>query len=125
MQTRVDKETGLEKVAFSEGDETHGRRPGIGFYKARRRAMAMMSKHIQTVIAGLVLAVLVWVGTAVSDSRVEIAALRERIDHLSHRMDEAATDRYRTVDAQRDFALRDQAIQNLERRVERLEQNVE
>lgn len=82
-------------------------------------------RHVQTVATGMVLAALVWVGQAVSDSRVEIAALRERIDLFSRRMDELAADRYRAAEAQRDFALRDQLLQRLELRVSRLEENLD
>ncbi len=84
-----------------------------------------MARNIQTVITGLVLAAVVWVGQTVSDSRVEIAYLRERIDQFSRRMDELAADRYRAAEAQRDFALRDQLLQRLEQRVSRLEENLE
>lgn len=78
-------------------------------------------RHIHTVLGGLILAALLWVGGAVLDFSQQISVLQVQVAELTRRLDEKTGDRYRGDDAKRDFALRDQRLGALEQRVSRLE----
>ena len=78
-------------------------------------------RHVQSVLTLSVVALLTWQLSTIESMRVEVAILSGRVDALAARVDEASSDRYRTVDATRDFALRDQVIEGLNYRIKRVE----
>nr|CRH06155.1 conserved protein of unknown function [Candidatus Magnetococcus massalia] len=80
-----------------------------------------LERHVQTVLTMGVAALMAWQLTTIEQMRVELAILSGRVDALAARVDEASSERYRSTDAHRDFALRDQAIKALEARVEQVE----
>jgi hypothetical protein len=86
-----------------------------------RRYGGGVERHIQTILTMGVAALLAWQLTTIEEMRVELAILTGRVDALAVRVDEAASDRYRTVDATRDFALRDQVVEGLNYRIKRVE----
>jgi hypothetical protein len=85
------------------------------------RRQSSVERHVQTILTLGVAALLAWQLTTIEEMRVEVAILSGRVDALAARVDEASSDRYRTVDATRDFALRDQVIEGLNYRIERVE----
>ncbi|MEG3640714.1 hypothetical protein [Magnetococcus sp. PR-3] len=85
----------------------------------RRRGL---ERHVQTILTMGVAALMAWQLTTIEQMRVELAILSGRVDALAARVDDASSDRYRIADAQRDLALRDQAIKALEGRVVQVEE---
>jgi hypothetical protein len=81
-----------------------------------------VERHIQTILTMGVAALLAWQLSTIEEMRVELAILAGRVDALAARVDDASADRYRTADAERDLALRDQVIQGLDYRVKRVEE---
>lgn len=81
-----------------------------------------VERHIQTILTMGVAALLAWQLSTIEEMRVELAILAGRVDALAARVDDASSDRYRTADANRDFALRDQVIRGLEGRIKRVEE---
>ena len=69
---------------------------------------------------GTVVGVLITFVTAVSTHSEDIARLTERIDNLVDIVESGTSDRYRGVDAARDFRLRDQRIDHNAREIEEL-----
>ncbi len=85
------------------------------------RRQSGVERHIQTILTIGVAGLMAWQLTTIEEMRVELAILSGRVDALAARVDDASADRYRTADANRDFALRDQVIKGLEGRIKRVE----
>lgn len=86
------------------------------------RRRSGLERHIQTILTLGVVGLMSWQLVTIEEMRVELAILSGRVDALAARVDEATTDRYRTTDASRDFALRDQVIKGIEYRVQQVEE---
>ena len=80
-----------------------------------------VERHIQSALTALLVALVGWLTFTVQASSVEIARLTERLTALEQTMRVAAADKFSGLDAGRELALRDQRIDELNRRVERLE----
>lgn len=63
-----------------------------------------------------------WLGTQVIYSSTRIEVLNEQVTQLRHEIRTAALDAYKSVDAARDFALRDLRIGRNEERLDRVEE---
>ena len=85
------------------------------------RRQSGVERHIQTILTLGIVALMTWQLSTIEEMRVELAILSGRVDALAARVDDAASDRYSTIDAQRDFALRDQVLKTMDERVTRLE----
>ncbi len=89
---------------------------------------SILERHIQTVLAAVIVALLSWGGFTLTEVSLQTAVLAERVATLSvkvaaleQKVDKGTEDRYRAADARRDLALRDQRLQTLEQRLARLE----
>lgn len=83
-----------------------------------------LEKHVQTVLVGITTALLLWVGSSVSQSRTEIAVLRQEVIGLSstiEKLEGRTSERYRSSEAIKDLQLRDNRIDSLESRIKYLE----
>jgi hypothetical protein len=86
------------------------------------RRQSGVERHIQTILTLCIVALMTWQLSTIEEMRVELAILSGRVDALAARVDDAASDRYRTIDSQRDFALRDKIIEGLEYRIQKIEE---
>lgn len=81
-------------------------------------------RHIQTIAAGVALAILIWVGTSVTESTQQTARLEERLSSLFREVQmlrEQLGNQYTRRDAERDFLSVRNRLDDQQRRIERLE----
>ena len=84
----------------------------------------LWERHYQTIIISGSMALMAWVGITVNSSQNKISILNNDIQHLTvqvEKIEAGIGDRYRAADAKRDFLLRDQQIDGLRKRINRLE----
>ena len=87
-----------------------------------------MERHIQSVLAVIMTALIAWVGTSIVDLRGETGALRgeisianAHIEAVRDQLKQATSERYPSSQALADFRLRDQRIEDNTRRIADLE----
>lgn len=87
-----------------------------------RPPLPILEHHLQTVLTGLILAVLVWVGTSITGLQksnaileVEVRTIQEKVALLNEKS-------YSVQDAAAQLQIRDLKIERLEERISRLEQ---
>ena len=87
-----------------------------------------MERHAQSVLALLIMALVTWVGVtiiglkdATTEIRGDVRLANVQIEALREQIKLSADDRYRKSQAEADFRLRDQRIENNERRISNLE----
>ena len=76
---------------------------------------------IQKLTAGVLASILCGIFWMSWGSKADIAVLQIRIEYLTQTIEGQMNDRYRATQARSDFALRDSAIAEIVRRVEKLE----
>jgi len=79
--------------------------------------LVRFERHFQTVALSLITAGLVWGGTMLQTSSVQIATLTEKVTSLEARLAYERENLYTAKDADKDFQLRDQVVINLASRV--------
>ncbi len=85
---------------------------------------SVLERHAQTVIAGVILALCLWMASSVSSVGTEVAVLKTQLTAIQARLADFRTmmnSRYRREDADKDFRLRDAQLADILRRLERLE----
>lgn len=83
-----------------------------------------MERHIQTVAAGVVVAILIWVGATLNTSTQQTARLEERLSSLFREVQmlrEQLGNQYTRRDAERDLSAIHARLDNQQHRIERLE----
>ena len=80
-----------------------------------------MERHTQTILAGVITAILIWVGVTVNLSRTDLARLETKVSSLEETVKEIRTSQYNTQDAIKDFALRDAQLKALSDRMTAME----
>jgi hypothetical protein len=78
-------------------------------------------RHAQTVVQGVILVLVVWVGFSMVDMRERVVRLEERVGDLKTQIASGSDRRYLSTDAARDLELRDQRMNAIERRVDAME----
>lgn len=97
-------------------------------YQGPDRRKSDVEKHIQTIIAAVLLALVLWAGSTMLDVRDRMTkleaggvALQAQVAALQVQLTAASDDRYRASDARRDFEARDRRMEKYEERLDRLE----
>ncbi len=92
--------------------------------------METVERHAGTIMQALVIGLLAWTGLSLVTIQKDVAILQTEIMALKTTMIQGTNDRYRSMDAAKDFAAvyrelenRDRACQELTDRVEELERN--
>ena len=87
-----------------------------------------MERHLQTVIAFILTALLLWVGSTVNDNSIAIAKISQRMDHFAEELNEikvtikeVGSDRYTGNDADTDRAIFNERLNRLENRIKDIE----
>lgn len=75
---------------------------------------------LQTIIVAILLGLMAWVASTVSESEKSIVRLEQQVINLSDKLDIGMADRYRGADAKRDFREIERRINSLERSYENL-----
>jgi len=86
-----------------------------------RRRQGVMERHIQTVLTGIVAALLAWVGVSLLDLRDRTTRLEVQTLNVEALIREGAADRFRLSDWAREKARLDERYLDLARRVDVLE----
>lgn len=81
----------------------------------------LWERHLQTVFGAVAIGLLFWIFSEVQTSTVSIALLSQQVVVLTERIDTLTEGQYTSVDAARDFAMRDRELDRLGARIERLE----
>jgi hypothetical protein len=100
-------------------------------YPGPDRRKTDVEKHVQTIVVGVCMALLLWAGATMIDMKERQSRLEEKmtgliamVTSLQGQLVVAAEDRYRSVDARRDFESRDKRIEAHDARIDRLEAEV-
>ena len=83
-----------------------------------------IERYVQTIVVGLTLAAMAWTASTLWDLKATTARMEEQISSLRGAIVDANGDRFRGADFTREKALLDERHQELERRVERIEQRL-
>jgi hypothetical protein len=86
-----------------------------------RRRQGAMERHIQTVLTGIVAALLAWVGVSLLDLRDRTTRLEVQTLNVEALVREGAADRFRLSDWAREKTRIDERYSDLARRVDVLE----
>ena len=81
------------------------------------------ASHFQTIMLAMNVAVLGWMGATTFETSKKVEVLGAILDRVEDKLKTAGDDRYRGSDAVKDFLVRDRRIEELERRVGRLEKD--
>jgi hypothetical protein len=97
----------------------------------KRNNMETAERHAGTVMQALVIGLLAWTGLSLVTIQKDVAILQTEIMALKTTMIQGTNDRYRSMDAAKDFAIvhreldnRDRAHKELTGRVEELEKSI-
>jgi len=89
-----------------------------------RRQGTSFERHFQTVITTLIAALVMWIGITVTSSATSLATMQEKvvwmersIDSLASKLEKATEDRYTATDARRDGAMFYRRFDQLEGRI--------
>lgn len=83
-----------------------------------------MERHIQTIVAGVAVAILIWVGATLNTATQQTARLEERLSSLFREVQmlrEQLGNQYTRHDAERDLSIVRARLEDQQRRLERLE----
>lgn len=95
-----------------------------------RRTSSAFERHLQTGLVVLVVGVMSWVGVSVNETSRSMATMQERVSWMSDsikdlktQLAETSNGRYTINDAERDKALYDRRLVQVERRIEVIERS--
>lgn len=89
--------------------------------EAQTTASTWIVDNLQKIGTAIVIALLIWVGSSLNELQIQSRDQSVRIEHLSSRLDQAAANRYTSIDAARDFARIEVELTNLKQRMDRFE----
>lgn len=92
--------------------------------KMERRAGLRIEQHIGTILQIMVVALLAWSLSTTQSLTGDMAVLKVKVESLTATLTQGTSDRYRGVDAAKDFAAVRSEISYLERRITTLENKV-
>lgn len=84
----------------------------------------MLERHFQSLAISVILAVSGWVAFTTQGTSVQVATLQVEVENLHYRLDATSQDLYTNRDAERDLEIGEHKIENLERRVQILEEKI-
>lgn len=88
------------------------------------RGFLKFENHVQTGLATLLIAMVVWVGASLNKAQLDLARVSIKIENIESALNQASKDRYYSGDAARDFALRDQRLSVVEKRQSEIEERL-
>ena len=81
-----------------------------------------LERHIQTILTGVVAALLAWVGVSLLDLRDRVTRVEVQVLNMQSLIADGTADRFRGVDWLREKARLDDRFFSLQRRVDQLEE---